>query len=154
MVAHSFEAADETQRGPVSASFVEVIATEVTVGPAGGQDLESGDDDLVGDGASGSARSAARLDAMIFVAQIGVLGAPGGDRRSVQSGLEMAVALAGADAPVLSGTLVIAGATPAQADRRAGVPNRVISIPCSASIVAATAQLTPGMVISRRWCSR
>src|SRR5216683_3047046 len=98
MVTHSLEAADKALLGPPFGSFIEVVAAEIVVGLAGRQDVEGGDDDLVGDSAGGAARSAAHPDAMVFVAQVSVLGAPGGDRSGRQGGLEMGLppAFAGA----------------------------------------------------------
>ena len=65
------------------AAFVEVVTAEITIGLAGREDVKSGDGDLVGDGPSGAAGSATRLEAMVFVAQVGVLGARGADRGGV-----------------------------------------------------------------------
>src|SRR3712207_3952319 len=81
VVAQVAQALDQPGRGAPARDLVEVALAEVVEGFAGGQQVERGDEQLVGDGHQRPHRAAAGAEAVVLVAGVAALGPQ--DRKSV-----------------------------------------------------------------------
>ena len=79
VVAHGFELGDEAAlAGGAVAALVEVVAAEVVVGLAGGEQVPGDHEDRVADRDGGALGSAPAADLRVLGGEVGVLGAAGG----------------------------------------------------------------------------
>src|SRR3954471_7689287 len=123
VVSEVVEAPDEG--GALGCLLVEERLSELLERNGFGEHVEHRHQDLVRDGHGGALRAPTRLQPVVLVLVIAAL-CPGG---AGLNGLEVDVALAGRRFLLLSGTLVIAGQTPAHAARRLALSNTVMSMP-------------------------
>ena len=96
VVAEGFELGDESFGGAFGVAALEVVASEVVVGLAGGEHVPVGDEHRVFDGAERAAVAEARFQSSVLGGEVAVAGADGGQRGLFEGDAEPFGAVAGA----------------------------------------------------------
>ena len=134
-MSHGFELSDESILvGGTGAALVEVVAAQVVVGLAGGEQMPDDDQDRVSNGHRGTPRSPPSPYTGVLRAKVGVFGASSGMSGFDEGDAEPFGAVTGPPRAVLAGRLVVAWDMPAQLARCPAVGKRDMSVPISARI--------------------